>query len=277
MRRETFETPEPVRLDLHLPAGELEVAAGETTETAVELVPLGGTESETAVQEARVELRNGVLLVDVPERRGIRLLSRGVDVRVTVTCPHDCELRVDAASADVRANGRYSAADVTTASGDATLAEITGDARIKSASGDAEIAVVGGSLAADAASGDVEIGRVDGSAKIRTASGDVEVGEAGGPVTVHTASGDQRVGSVGRGEVTLRSASGDIWVGVRRGSAVWLDVATMSGDTTSELDVGAAPAGGEEEGGVPLVELRAQSMSGDIYVARAAAGHELER
>ena len=109
----------------------------------------------------------------------------------------------------------------------------------------------------------------------------MSVGEAGASISVVTASGDQRVGSVAAGEVSLRSASGDIWVGVRRGSGVWVDASLISGDTTSELDVGTspAPATAEEEG--PLVELRAQSMSGDIHVARAPAaassGSELER
>jgi DUF4097 and DUF4098 domain-containing protein YvlB len=110
---------------------------------------------------------------------------------------------------------------------------------------------------------------------VRTASGDVVVGQAESSLTVQTASGDQRVGSVTAGEVSLSSASGDIWIGIRRGSALWVDASSMSGATTSELDVGDAPSAGAGE--APLVELRAQSMSGDIHVARAAAPAELER
>jgi Putative adhesin len=270
-RRETFPTPEPIRLDLSVAAGEIAVDSGDLHVTTVELEPLGGSDSVAAVEEARVELRDGVLVVDVPERRGIRFLGRGPEVRLAVRCPHGCDLRARAASADVRASGRFSAADVESASGDVSVEDVAGDARVKSASGDVEVAVVGGMLTADAASGDIEIERVDGNARIRTASGDVKVGEAGASIAVQTASGDQRIGSVAKGEVSLRSASGDLWVGVRRGSAVWVDASSMSGDTTSELDVGAAPAstGAAEEG--PLVELRAQSMSGDIHVARAAA------
>ena len=281
IRRETFATAEPIRLDLTVPAGEVVVDAGEVSETTVELEPLGGAESAAAVEEARVDLRDDVLTVDVPERRGLRLLSRGSDVRLTVRCPNDCELRIRVASADARASGRFATADVESASGDVTVGDVTGDTRVKAASGDIEVASVGGSLTAETASGDAEIERVDGKARIRSASGDVSVGEAGASISVVTASGDQRVGSVAAGEVSLRSASGDIWVGVRRGSGVWVDASSISGDTTSELDVGTspAPATAEEEG--PLVELRAQSMSGDIHVARAPAaassGSELER
>jgi hypothetical protein len=54
-----------------------------------------------------------------------------------------------------------------------------------------------------------------------------------------------------------------------------MDAKSMSGETTSDLAVGDAPEEQEEEG--PLVELRIQTMSGDIHVARAEAKAELER
>ena len=275
MRRESFSTPEPIRLDLRVPAGEIDVQAGDTTETSVELEPIGGAESASAVEEARLELRDGILVVDVSEQRGIRLFSRGPEVRLAVRCPQGCDLTVRASSADVRASGRFASADVESASGDIALGEVDGDAKVKAASGDLELGRIDGSLGAQAASGDIEVEHVGGTAKIRTASGDVNVGRADSSVTVQTASGDQRIGSVSSGEVSLRSASGDIWVGIRRGSGVWVDAASMSGETTSELDVGGEPP--VEAGEGPLVELRAQSMSGDVYVARALAAPELER
>jgi hypothetical protein len=275
MRRETFSTPGPIRLDLRVAAGEVAVEAGDTDETTVELEPRGGAESTAAVDEARIELRDGVLVVEVPEQRGIRFFSREAEVRLAVRCPQGCDLRVRAASADVRASGRFATAEVESGSGDVQLDEIAGDAKAKAASGDLKLGSVGGSLVAEAASGDIAVQRVAGEAKVRTASGDVVVGEAESSLAVQTASGDQRVGSVAAGQASLRSASGDIRVGIRRGSAVWVDASSMSGDTTSELDVGGAPAAGAGE--EPLVELRAQSMSGDIYVARAAAPAELER
>ena len=40
MRRETFAAPGPLRLDLSVPAGEIEVEAQEGTEAVVELEPL---------------------------------------------------------------------------------------------------------------------------------------------------------------------------------------------------------------------------------------------
>jgi hypothetical protein len=68
-----------------------------------------------------------------------------------------------------------------------------------------------------------------------------------------------------QGSVTLKSVSGDMHVGIRRGSGVWLDVKSVSGDTSSELAVDDTPP----EGDGPLVELRATAMSGDIRIVSA--------
>ena len=104
-----------------------------------------------------------------------------------------------------------------------------------------------------------------GDARVDSASGDVELGEAGGGVTVRTASGDQEVRSVAEGKVELASASGDIRVGIKQGSRLWVDARSMSGDVTSELEVGDEEPG--EDG--PLVELKVTAMSGDVQVVRA--------
>jgi hypothetical protein len=50
------------------------------------------------------------------------------------------------------------------------------------------------------------------------------------------------------------------------GCSVWLDVSSLSGDTSSELELGEAPAAERAD-----LELHASSVSGDIRVTR---GHE---
>ena len=104
------------------------------------------------------------------------------------------------------------------------------------------------------------------STRIDSASGDVEIGETGGGATVRTASGDQLVRSVAQGRVDLTSASGDIRLGIKQGSRLWIDARSMSGDVSSELELG-DEVDTEEEG--PLVEAQVTAMSGDIEVVRA--------
>src|SRR5207248_2788272 len=96
---------------------------------------------------------------------------------------------------------------------------------------------------------------------------DVQVDDAGAGVKIRTASGDQRIGGVTAGSVELQSMSGDISIGIRQGSNVWVDARAMSGDLSSELELGDEQPADD----APLVELRAASMSGDVNVVRAPA------
>jgi DUF4097 and DUF4098 domain-containing protein YvlB len=87
---------------------------------------------------------------------------------------------------------------------------------------------------------------------------------AGGSAHVSTASGDIATGGLSRGEATLRSVSGDIDVTITRGTAVWLDLSSVSGDAVSNLAMGEGPHAGAR------LELRATSISGDIQVGSVA-------
>jgi DUF4097 and DUF4098 domain-containing protein YvlB len=255
MRTEVFSTPEPPRLRVNLPAGRVRVETADTAETRVELD--GPHEAE-----ALIELRGDEVVVDVERRK---LLGRGRNHELVIQTPHGAALDATTASADLEGRGRLSRFEAKTASGDVAVQQVEGDARVKTASGDVIFQAVGGAFDVNAASGDVIVKRVGGGGSVRSASGDVIVGEAEGDLKVQTASGDQEIRSIAQGEVTLQSASGDISVGIRRGSKLWVDANSMSGDTTSELELSDTP--GASDG--PLVELRATSMSGDVTIKRA--------
>jgi DUF4097 and DUF4098 domain-containing protein YvlB len=257
MRRETFAVAGPLRLDLKMPAGEVEVEAVDTAEAVVELESLRG--GERAVEEARVELRGDELRVEVRDRR-----FSSTEVRLHVTAPHGSALAWTTASADLTARGSLGETEVKTASGDVELEQVA-NLRVKAASADVEVEHVDGDARVQIASGDLELAHVLGHAEIASASGDVHVGEAGAGLRVQTASGDQEIGSVAEGAVELASASGDVRVGIRRGSRVFLDIRSASGDVESELEVGDDP--GDDEG--PLVELKVTTMSGDVTLVRA--------
>jgi Putative adhesin len=279
MRHERFDTPGTLRLDLSVSSGEIDVRTQDGAETTVDLEPLRANDaSREVVESARIQLRDRAggaheLVVDVPGARGLGLFSRGPEVRLVVRCPAGAELEAEGGSADVHAAGRYASVEVRTGSGDVDVTEVDGAATVKSGSGDVSLERVEGPLSAQTGSGDLAIGRVGGRAALRSASGDVAVRDAASGLTVQTASGDVRVEAVSAGEVSLQSASGDVYVGVRKGRTLWVDAKSMSGDTTSDFEVGDVP--GEEDG--PLVELRVATMSGDIHVARASAAAELER
>ena len=264
MRVETFSTPGPVTLTVNIPGGEIRLETTDDPETHVEL----DARDEEALEQATIELRRRgdghEVVVEAPKK--FRLLGWGNgDYRLNIRAPHGAEVDMSTSSADVEARGRYGAVELNSASGDARFDDVDGEARINTASGDLRLQRVGGDATVNSASGDVELGSLDGRGKIRSASGDISVDVANSSLSVQTASGDQEVGSIVSGQITLQSASGDIEVGVAKGVALWIDAKSMSGETTSDLDLeGESPADGGAD-----VELRATSMSGDIHVKRA--------
>jgi hypothetical protein len=282
MRSETFNTPGAVRLDLELPAGAIELQAADTEETHVELEALSENDQvREMVETARIEaIRRGdghEVIVEVRTRHGVWIsFSKGPDIRIgspemrlRVTCPKNAALEVRTKSADLDARGEYGEVDVRTASGDVHVERAAG-AEVKTASGDVQFDEVDGLLDVKSASGDVAVGSVARETNIQLVSGDVWVREAGDSVSVNTVSGDQRLDAVAKGRLELRAISGDIMVGIRRGSRVFIDANTISGSTSSEFELSDAPQQ-EPDPDSPLVELFAKTVSGDVRIERAPA------
>ena len=251
MRREAFHTPGPLTLDLRLPSGLIELEAVDGEETTVELDATRDSDDvREVIENARIELRRRgeghEVIVDVQRKRfGFFDFMRG-EIVLRVRAPHGADVELSTASADVDARGRFGSLKAQVASGDIRFPELAGRADVKSASGDVDLGTIGGDASINTASGDVRVERIAGDATVRSASGDVVIHEAESSITVQTASGDQHVG-------------------IRRGTRVFIDAKTMSGDTTSELEIGDTPTDGEG----PTAELRATSMSGDIRIVRA--------
>jgi hypothetical protein len=274
--QQTFEVSGPVELELRLAAGDIQIDPSLERRVEIELTA-HDEESERLLQEARVELQEHAdrahVIVDVPRKRGgfnFGLVFGRSGITCRVRCPEGSLVDARSKSADLVARGTIGGLNVQTASGDVEVNRVLGGVNVKSASGDVEAREVGGGVNVQTASGDVEIEVVRGPVNVATASGDVTIGEAYDHVSTNTVSGDQEHGAVMTGHVAAHSVSGDVRIGVRRGSRVFLDCNTVSGDTSSELELTSDAPGGDG----PLVEIRAKTVSGDIRITRAAAPKE---
>ncbi len=268
-----FDVSGPVELDVRLASGDIEIDPTLDGRVEIELTA-HDDESQQLIDAARIELqeRNGrpEVLVDVPQKRGgglsfiLSFGQRGISCRIR--CPHESSVAIRTKSGDIVTRGTLGGLTVATASGDIEVDRVSGGVAVKSASSDFSAHDVGATTI-QTASGDVSIDVARGPVNISSASGDVTIDEAYDNVSVNTVSGDQDHGAVMRGNVSAHSVSGDVTIGVRRGSRVFLDCNTLSGDTSSELELSTdAPAG---DG--PLVEIRAKTVSGDIRITRAPA------
>jgi hypothetical protein len=83
-------------------------------------------------------------------------------------------------------------------------------------------------------------------------------------VMARTAYGSLRIGEVLRGSVELQTSYGGIEIGVRRGTAAWLELNSKNGRVHNALDTTNGPAEGDD-----TVEIRASTSYGDIMIRRA--------
>ena len=124
---------------------------------------------------------------------------------------------------------------------------------------------LGGAAVIKKSNEDTWVGRVDGDLRVTTANGDISVDVAEGSVSAKTARGDLRVGDAARGSVALEAHLGDIEIGIREGSAAWLDVRSTAGSVRNDLEASDRPDAAAE-----TLEVRARTHLGDIVIARPA-------
>jgi DUF4097 and DUF4098 domain-containing protein YvlB len=236
-----FPTQEPIDLHIHIPAGKIAVTAMKTGTANVTVDPSHrGHKGEDFLAATRVEFEPGRLSITAPENFG---LHGGSSLAVSVELPAGSSCQIVTASADIRCRGELGSLDVRSASGDLAADRVTGQTRVNSASGAVRLDAVA----------DVEV---------ETASGNVQIGTAAGDISVVTASGSVAVGAVASGRTDVSSASGDISVAVAPGIGVYLDVSTLSGTASNELDA-------STDDGDVTVRLRCRTLSGNVRVGRA--------
>src|SRR5215472_236489 len=258
-----FPGSEPIEAVIDLAAGSVALTARATDVTTVSLAPSRfGRNADKLLSEVRVSFENGRLEVTGPKRTGLWRGYPGLDL--TVTLPQGSRCAVRTASADVTCTGELAELDAHTASGDVTAAAVTRNLQAATASGDVRAEETGEAADVRTVSGDVRITRAGGDIQARTASGDVTIATAAGSATATTASGDIRIGNMASGRADVNTASGDVVVGVARDVGVYLDLASLSGSVTSQLE------DAEPSEDVTL-EVRCRSLSGDIRIARASS------
>ncbi len=263
MSAETFRFPATGTAGLRVRNGRgtVLVTAGDVTETVVEV---SGRHDVSSVRVSASD-DGRQISVEVP-----RTWRPGGPPRfdITVRIPAGSWVDIGTASASIATRGVLATAEAKSASGTISIEQVDGDCRGHSASGQVELGTIGGAVSLKTASGDQRVARVGGRCTARTASGSIDVGWAGDLVSAVSASGDVTVRDAARGEVSCKSTSGDIAIGVRKGTLVWLDLSTVSGRTTSNLQPDDAASKGTEE----VLTVKASTVSGDITISSSGAG-----
>ncbi|MFI8321559.1 DUF4097 family beta strand repeat-containing protein [Streptomyces sp. NPDC085529] len=278
----SFDTPAPISVTAYLYAGSLQFTASDRPDTVVEIRPRNAKKDldARAAEQTEVTYLHGVLTLKTPKAN---LLGRGGVVDVTVDLPTGSAIDVTGAAAALLGEGRLGETRVKIAAGDVRL-DTTGPLTLNAAHGSTSVGRVEGAAELTTSSGSLRIGTIAGPAVLKNshgstivdtvtgglrvsgANGAIEIMRAGSDVTGTSTHGSLRVAEVSRGEVQLETSNGSIEVGVREGTAAWLDVSSNRGQVRNALTASGAPEESEE-----TVRIRARSNWGDIDIRRARA------
>ena len=277
----TFDTPEPITATIDLAIGDVRISAGARDTTVVDVQPSDASNEEDLklAEQTRVEYADERLLVKTPKLRNW-LSKRGPSVDVTIELPAGSHVHGTIGMGDFQCDGRLGDCRIKTGLGRIRLDQ--GDElNLKSGAGDISVDRATGRVEVTAGSGDLRLRELDGSAVIKNSNGDTWVGVAGGDVRLNaangsiavdlaqasvgakSANGDVRLGEVVRGSVVLETKIGDLEVGIREGTAAWLDVNSQFGRVHNALEAADAP-----ETSAETVEVRARTSVGEVVIRR---------
>ncbi|MFE7836953.1 DUF4097 domain-containing protein [Streptomyces sp. NPDC057474] len=276
----SFDTPEPISATAHVEAGSIQFTAGDRIDTVVEVRPRDPKKDldVRTADQTQVTYVSGTLTVRTPKSN---LLGRTGTVDVTVELPTGSRIDMTGAWAQVLGEGRLGEVRVKTSSGDVrldttgplqltashgsiTVDRVEGLAEITTSSGSLRVGLLDGPAVLKNSHGTTTVGAATGELRVRGSIGDIDIRRAEDSVTAATAHGTLRVGEVACGIVQLETSYGAIEVGVREGTAAWLDVSAGSGQVRNSLTASEAPEKAED-----TVEVRARTRYGNIDVRRA--------
>jgi DUF4097 and DUF4098 domain-containing protein YvlB len=280
----TFQTPQPIAVVVDVSVrADIRIVAANRQDTVVNVQPRDATRAldVKAAEQTTVDYSEGRLQVRLHPLRRYTWFGDGGAVDITVDVPIGCNLELKSGMGDLHCEGEFGSAELKTdmghirldhctdlrahtGMGDVTVERVAGRAEVKTGSGKIRIREIDGVASIKNGNGSTHIVDTAGELRVSAANGDVALERAGATTTIKASNGDITVGEVSRGTLTLQTAAGSLAVGVREGSAAWLDLSTKYGRVRNGLDVTTGPGEADTK-----VEIRARSAYGDITVRRS--------
>jgi DUF4097 and DUF4098 domain-containing protein YvlB len=279
----SFDTPEPILADIEPGVGNVRIIASDRTDTVVDVRPSNEADASDvkATKQTRVEFSGGTLSVKGPRVTPLDVTRKTRSVEVTIELPSGSRVQGKTGMGDLHATGRLGECryrsgtghlqldhtgelHLHTSTGNVVVEHVAGDADISTSSGQLRIGAIAGTGVVKNSNGATTIGSAGGTFRARSANGDITVEHAEDGVEAKSANGSVRVLDAVRGTLTLETAMGDIEIGIRDGSAAWLDVKTKFGRVTNNMTATTTPDAATDK-----LEVKANTSFGDITVNRS--------
>ncbi|HET7303308.1 MAG TPA: DUF4097 family beta strand repeat-containing protein [Segeticoccus sp.] len=250
-------------LKVALVAGRLDVVTHDDSPAArlevheVQGRPLKVSWNGATLKVAHVKEKDGSLW------EGLKAIGRNhndLSARVSLSIPASATVKASTVSADALITGVRNDAKVNTVSGSLTLDDVVGNVDANTVSGEIECHDLHGDFKGNSVSGSLTVQASDlGDIKLNTVSGDI---------TMDLSDGTARVNS--------NSVSGDVTIRIPSGGGYDVAAHTMSGHVV--IDGRSMPrathgpqSGGTLHEGDGALRVKANSVSGDVVVLRAAS------
>ncbi len=277
----TFDTPKPISATIDVAVGNVRISANDQGATVVDVQPSDASNEEDvkAAGLTRIEYADGELLVKAPKLRSW-LSRRAGSVDVTIELPDGSHVQGAVGVGDFHCDGRLGDCRMKTGLGrirldradrlnlrsgvgDISVDRVTGRAQVTTGSGEVRLRELDDGAVIKNSNGDTWVGSAGGDLRLNAANGSIAVDLAHASVGAKSANGDVRLGEIVRGSVVLETKIGDLEVGIREGTAAWLDVHSQFGHVHNSLE-----AAGPPEAATDTVEVRGRTAVGEVLIRR---------
>ncbi|KAA0024718.1 DUF4097 family beta strand repeat-containing protein [Antrihabitans cavernicola] len=284
---QTYDTPNPIAVIIDVMVADVTIDASDRTDSMVTVTPSNPSKPADvkAAEQCKVGFADGRLTVkSLKQWKMYSPFGPTGSIDVLVEVPTGSQVSGDSSLGTFRSEGRLGDCIIKTSmggihldqtaklnadssSGDITVNRVIGRTEASTGNGAITFRDIDGTAAIKNSNGETRVDVVTGDIRVNSANGAVTIGSAHASVDAKTANGNIRVAEVVEGAVVLETALGELEIGVREGTAAWLDAHTQFGRVDSTLDESGSPAAGK------VVEVRARTSMGDIIVHRSSVAY----
>jgi hypothetical protein len=281
----TFDTPEPITVSIELSAGFVRIVASDRADTVVHVRPSNESRDGDvqAADQTKVDYVAGQLSVATPKPWTRFVLGRPPSIDVTIELPTGSNVDVRGVLNLLSLRGEGRIGDVTIATGGgSTRLEQAGRLNLRTGVGDIWVGRATGHIDVSTSTGKIQIGEITGGGTVKSPNGPITIGEitehtrlnsanseiiidhVRADIAAKTAHGAVRIGEVVRGKVDIETHTGEVELGIREGTAAFLDVASKRGTVRNDLAAADGPGQSDE-----TAEVRVGTVWGDVAIRRS--------
>jgi DUF4097 and DUF4098 domain-containing protein YvlB len=215
IKEQTLATTQEKTLNVKAHCGDVNIITWDKNEAYVRI---SGNDNAKEKMEFVIEEKNGNINITAKKSSGIKSLDN-TNLKIEVSIPDKFNVEISTAGGDISLSNLTGNVEMKTAGGDIVLKNVSGKTELKTAGGNIKIESSSGDISASTAGGDINIKSSNGTIEAKTSGGNIiayYTGENKG-IELKTAGGDISlyVPDDFPANINLSTSSGDINIGFK--------------------------------------------------------------